>query len=66
MSEIEAKLEKMGLSLFTPFKFPKPKRRGCTRIGNMIYLCGHGVLGLTIPGMRLHGKRGADMTTEEG
>lgn len=66
MSRIEAKLAKMGLSLFPPFKFPKPNRKGCVRIGNMIFLSGHGALGLNIPGMRLHGKLGADMTTEEG
>ncbi len=66
MGEIESKLEKMGLSLFPPFKFPKPSRKGCVRIGNILYLSGHGALGLSIPGMRLHGKLGADMTTEEG
>jgi enamine deaminase RidA (YjgF/YER057c/UK114 family) len=66
MGEIEAKLQAMGLSLFPPFKFPKPNRRGGTRVGNMIYLSGHGALGLDVPGVRLHGKLGADMTTEEG
>jgi enamine deaminase RidA (YjgF/YER057c/UK114 family) len=66
MGEIETRLQRMGLSLFPPFKFPKPNRRGCTRIGNMIYLSGHGPLGLDVPGVRMHGKLGADMTTEEG
>jgi enamine deaminase RidA (YjgF/YER057c/UK114 family) len=66
MGEIESKLEAMGLSLFPPFKFPKPSRRGGVRVGNILYLSGHGALGLSIPGMRLHGKLGADMTTEEG
>lgn len=66
MSEIDAKLTTMGLALFPPFKFPKPTRKGCVRVGNIIYLSGHGALGLTVPGLRLHGKLGADMTTEEG
>ena len=29
MDKIEQKLKAMGLSLFEPFKFPKPNRRGC-------------------------------------
>jgi enamine deaminase RidA (YjgF/YER057c/UK114 family) len=66
MGEIEAKLNAMGLTLFEPFTFPKPSRRGCVRVGNMLYLSGHGALGLNIPGLRLHGKVGADMTLEEG
>lgn len=66
MGQIETNLNEMGLSLFPPFKFPKPNRRGCVVVGNMLYLSGHGALGLNIPGVRLHGKLGADMTTEEG
>jgi enamine deaminase RidA (YjgF/YER057c/UK114 family) len=66
MDKIEKKLNEMGLKLFEPFKFPKPNRRGCTVVGNMLFLSGHGALGLKIPDVRLHGKLGADMTTEEG
>jgi enamine deaminase RidA (YjgF/YER057c/UK114 family) len=66
MGEIEARLARMNLSLFPAFKFPKPSRRGCTRVGDIIYLSGHGALGLNVPGLRLHGKLGFDMTTEEG
>jgi enamine deaminase RidA (YjgF/YER057c/UK114 family) len=66
MGQIEKKLSDMGLALFQPFKFPKPNRRGCVVVGNMLYLSGHGALGLNLPDVRLHGKLGADMTTEEG
>lgn len=66
MGEIETRLSQMGLALFEPFKFPKPNRRGCIRVGPMLYLSGHGALGLNLPGTRLHGKLGADMVTEEG
>ena len=66
MGEIETRLKAMGIELFPPFKFPKPSRRGGNLVGNMFYLSGHGALGLNVPGVRLHGKLGADMTTEEG
>jgi enamine deaminase RidA (YjgF/YER057c/UK114 family) len=66
MDKIEQKLKAMGLPLFEPFKFPKPNRRGCVVVGNMLYLSGHGALGLNLPNLRLHGKLGADMSTEEG
>lgn len=66
MGEIETKLKSMGIELFPMFKFPKPNRRGGNLVGNIFYLSGHGALGLNIPGVRLHGKLGQDMTTEEG
>ena len=66
MGEIESKLKSMGIELFPPFKFPKPNRRGGNLVGNIFYMSGHGALGLNVPGVRLHGKLGQDMTTEEG
>jgi enamine deaminase RidA (YjgF/YER057c/UK114 family) len=66
MGQIETKLAAMKLVLPTPFRFPKPNRRGCVTVGNMLYLSGHVAHGPEIPGVRMHGKVGLDMTTEEG
>jgi enamine deaminase RidA (YjgF/YER057c/UK114 family) len=65
MSVIEDKLKAMELTLPQPHKFPNPNRRGCVRVGNIIFVSGHGA---HHPGMphRPNGKLGADMTLEEG
>ena len=65
MGRIEAQLKAMGYSLPEPRKFPSPNRRGCVRVGSMLYLSGHGP---HHPGMstRHNGKLGRDMTIEEG
>jgi enamine deaminase RidA (YjgF/YER057c/UK114 family) len=55
----------MGLTLPMPRKFPSPNRRGCVRVGNIIFVSGHGA---HHPDMKFRGagKLGADMTLEEG
>jgi enamine deaminase RidA (YjgF/YER057c/UK114 family) len=65
VSTIEQKLAAMGLALPPPRDFPSPNRRGAVRVGNMLYLSGHGP---HHPGMnvREHGKLGSDMTESEG
>src|SRR5262245_35807217 len=65
MSAIEAKLKAMGLTLPPPRTFPSPNRRGCVRVGNIIFVSGHGA---HHPDMKFReaGKLGADMTVEEG
>ena len=65
MSAIEEKLTAMGLTLPPPRKFPSPNRRGCVRVGNIIFVSGHGA---HHPDMKWReaGKLGADMTVEEG
>lgn len=65
MGVIEDKLKAMGLTLPQSHKFPNPNRRGCVRVGNIIFVSGHGA---HHPGMahRPIGKLGADMTAEEG
>jgi enamine deaminase RidA (YjgF/YER057c/UK114 family) len=65
MSSIEDKLKGMGLTLPAPRQFPSPNRRGCVRVGNIIFVSGHTA---HHPGMtyRAAGKLGADMTIEEG
>jgi enamine deaminase RidA (YjgF/YER057c/UK114 family) len=65
MSAIEDKLKAMGLTLPAPHKFPSPNRRGCVRVGNIIFVSGHGA---HPPGMQQAGagKLGAGMTIEQG
>jgi enamine deaminase RidA (YjgF/YER057c/UK114 family) len=65
MGAIEDKLAAMGLTLPPPRQYVSPNRRGCVRVGNLLFLSGHGA---HHPGMnhRHKGKLGADMTTEEG
>jgi enamine deaminase RidA (YjgF/YER057c/UK114 family) len=65
MSVIEEKLKAMGLTLPPPRTFPSPNRRGCVRVGNIIFVSGHGA---HHPDMKCRetGKLGADMTVEEG
>jgi hypothetical protein len=66
MSEIEARLKKLGYELPPPFTFPKNNRTGCTRTGKLLLLSGHGLALPKLPGVRQTGKLGADMTVEEG
>src|SRR5947208_15135067 len=65
MSAIEEKLTAMGHTLPPPRKFPSRNRRGCVRVGNIIFVSGHGA---HHPDMKCRevGKLGADMTVEEG
>lgn len=65
MSVIEDKLAKLGLTLPPPFQFPSPNRTGCVRVGNMLYLSGHG-LGLPdLPGVKARGKVGSEVSEKE-
>ncbi len=66
MSELEARLKKLGYELPPPFTFPKNNRTGCTQTGKLLLLSGHGLALPKLPGVRQAGKLGADMTVEEG
>ena len=66
MGTIEAKLKAMGYTLPPPFTFPKNNRTGCTQIGNLLLLSGHGLELPKLPGVRQTGKFGVDITVEEG
>lgn len=56
----------LGYALPPPFVFPSANRRGCSQVGNVLLLSGHG-LGLpALAGVRQSGRLGADMTVEEG
>jgi len=65
MSAIEARLGKMGLALPGPRKYPSSNRRGCVRVGTILFVSGHPP---QHPDMKIreHGRLGADMTIEEG
>jgi hypothetical protein len=56
MGKIETKLKAMGYTLPAPFIFPKNNRTGCTQIGNLLLLSGHGLDLPLLPGVRQTGK----------
>src|SRR5256885_7407677 len=66
MNTIENKLKAMGYTLPPPFTFPKNNRTGCTQIGNLLLLSGHGLDLPLLPGVRQTGKCGVDTSVEEG
>ena len=66
MGTIEAKLKAMGYTLPPPFTFPKNNRTGCTQLGNLLLLSGHGLELPKLPGVRQSGKLGVDVSLEEG
>jgi hypothetical protein len=66
MGKIEARLKSMGYELPPPFTFPKDNRTGCTQIGSLLLLSGHGLELPKLPRVRQSGKFGLDITVEEG
>jgi enamine deaminase RidA (YjgF/YER057c/UK114 family) len=67
MGKIEKKLAAMGLlPLPAPHPYPKPNRTACVRVGNMLYLSGHGTGRREMPlGIKPFGKVGMDVTEED-
>lgn len=65
MGRIETKLKAMGFDLPEAWTFASPNRRGCTRVGNILFLSGHAP---HHPGLKVkeRGKLGEDMTEREG
>ncbi len=66
MGTIEARLNAMGYQLPPPFTFPKNNRIGCTQMGTLLLLSGHGLDLPQLPNVRQSGKFGVDITVEEG
>ena len=66
MSQIETRLNKLGLELPPLFTFPKNNRTGCTQFGNMLLLSGHGLDLPKLRNVRQTGRFGVDMTMDEG
>jgi enamine deaminase RidA (YjgF/YER057c/UK114 family) len=67
MGRIEKKLGAMGLlPLPGPHPYPNPNRTACVRVGNMLYLSGHGTGRREMPlGIRQFGKVGSEVSEEE-
>jgi len=66
MSEIEARIERMGYSLPPPFEFPNPNRTGCVLVGSVLFVSGHGRDLPLLPGVKRSGKLGRDVSLEDG
>lgn len=63
---LENKLQAMGYVLPPPFILPSENRTGCTQIGNLLLLSGHGLDLPKLAGVRASGKFGVDITLDEG
>ena len=65
VGEIEARLAALGLTLPEPRQFPSGNRRGCVRVGDVMFVSGHGP---HHPGMDIvrRGKLGAGLSVEQG
>ena len=66
MSEIEARLTSLGLVLPEPLVLPSSNRTSAVRIGQMLYLSGHGAALLEDESVKRRGKLGKDVSREEG
>jgi enamine deaminase RidA (YjgF/YER057c/UK114 family) len=63
---IEKKLQRMGLSLPGPHPYPSPNRTACVRVGNLLFLSGHGTNRREMPlGIKQSGKVGSEVTEQE-
>lgn len=67
MGKIEKKLKAMGLlPLPGMHPYPSPNRAACVRVGNLLYLSGHGTGRREMPlGIKQFGKVGTEVTEEE-
>ena len=66
MSTIEGKLQNAGLALPATHPYPNPNRTGCVRVGNLLFLSGHGTSRQEMPlGCKQHGKVGSEVTEAE-
>jgi enamine deaminase RidA (YjgF/YER057c/UK114 family) len=67
MGKIEKKLKTMGLlPLPGAHPYPNPNRTACVRVGNLLFLSGHGTGRREMPlGIKQFGKVGTEVTEEE-
>ena len=66
MGLIESKLASMGLSLPATHPYPSPNRTAAVRVGNILFLSGHGTGRQEMSlGIRQYGKVGGDVTEAE-
>lgn len=66
MGVIESKLAAMGLSLPATHPYPSPNRTAAVRVGNILFLSGHGTGRQAMSlGIKQYGKVGGDVTEAE-
>ena len=66
MSTIESKLKNMGLELPPMHPYPSPNRTACVRVGNILYLSGHGTGRQAMPlNCKQFGKVGAEVSEQD-
>jgi enamine deaminase RidA (YjgF/YER057c/UK114 family) len=66
MSAVEERLEKMGLTLPPPVKFPAANRTAAVLSEGLLLLSGHGFGLPNLPGVRQRGKVGSEVSEQEG
>lgn len=66
MGRIEARLAELGLELPGQHPYPSPNRRACVRVGDIVFLSGHGTGRRAMPlGCRQFGKVGTEVSEAE-
>lgn len=63
MGQIEDKIATLGLAVPEAFKFPNANRTGCVRVGELLFMSGHGPA--VIEGVVTAGKVGGEVSEEE-
>ena len=64
MGQVEDRIVALGLAVPEAFKFPNANRTGCVRVGDLLFVSGHGPA--TIEGIHTAGKVGGAVSEEEG
>ncbi len=65
MGRVDAKLAEMGITLPPPLVLPSANRTAAVRVGNMLYLSGHGAALLEDDTVKRRGKVDLDITEAE-
>lgn len=65
MGKVERRLEELGIELPAPLVMPGANRTSAVRVGDMLYLSGHGAALLEDGGVRRRGKVDIDITEAE-
>ena len=66
MSSVESKLKELGLELPAPLQLPSNNRTSAVRVGNILFVSGHGADLLERDDVKKRGKIGVEITEEEG
>ena len=66
MGTVEARLLELGLKLPSPLQLPGNNRTSGVRVGNVLYLSGHGADLLDTDEVKKRGKIGRELTEQDG